>query len=395
MPMSLSDWFSRLVSRDAPRTETNQASDLTALREELGRARVLHHQPERLSGAPGVTDAARTPPDDRKLVKRIADAYRAAMSTTVGAKDSIWLGFFAEANKDTHAFLSGGDIDRIAEMLRNPAESMLFYGFDNLSAAESERRSNPGWLHWYHLFTYSNLLKLAEATGVVRLDNPEAPYQPGTEAPGVEALLRGLDEVLGFRIEFPNLFAGEMGIATSRGVASYRAVQALYQAHRIKEILDGATDAKVLEIGAGLGRTAFYTRRAGIEHYGIVDLPLTNVAQGYFLGRTLGEDSICLWGEKRAGVAIRPPASFLDGNDEYDLIVNFDSLTELAPSTAAQYFHAIAARSKQFLSINHEHNSFTVRDLYRERRLVPVSRTPCWVRRGYVEELIRFDARAS
>lgn len=267
---------------------------------------------------------------------------------------------------------------------------MLFYGFDNLSAAESPRNNDPGWRKWLHLLTYSSLLKFAESVGVRRLDNPEAPYE-NSPLPGVEELLSGLDEILGFRIEFPNPFEGEAGIATSRGVASYRAVQALYQAHRIRELTGASKDVRVLEIGAGLGRTALYACRAGIGDYTIADLPLTNVAQGYFLGRIMGEDAVRLCGESsRAKVRVAPPSAFLEGSDTYDLIVNFDSLTELSPATAHSYFKAIASRSSLFLSINHERNAFTVRDLYRERRIEPASRTPCWVRRGYVEEVMRF-----
>lgn len=391
--MSLSAWVSRLTARVPENGVIDWEIERNGLRHELGRTRVLHHQPERWSGTPGVVTTSGISPGDHALVNRVATAYQAAMSTPVGGTDSIWLDFFAKANEPTHEVLSSGDSERIAAMLRNPAESMLFYGFDNLSAAEAEQNADPGWQQWLHIFTYSNLLKLAEAVGVVRLDNPEVPYQEGAASASIEALIKGLDDVFGFQIEFPNLFAGEIGLETSRGVASYRAVQALYQAHRIRELLGGElADARVLEIGAGLGRTALYARKGGIAHYSIVDLPLTNVAQGYFLGQTLGEDAVCLWGENRAGVKITPPSAFLQGEESYDLVVNFDSLTELSPVTAAEYFDAIASRSKRFLSINHEHNSFTVRDLYRERRIVPVSRMPCWVRRGYVEELITFSS---
>ncbi len=60
-------------------------------------------------------------------------------------------------------------------------------------------------------------------------------------------------------------------------------------------------DVRVLEIGAGLGRTAYYAWRAGIRHYTIVDVPLTAVAQADFLGRTLGPEALTLAGEDAGG----------------------------------------------------------------------------------------------
>jgi hypothetical protein len=44
--------------------------------------------------------------------------------------------------------------------------------------------------------------------------------------------------------------------------------------------------------------------------------------------------------------------------------------------------------------VNHEHNAFTVRSIYRDMRNVQAWCAPCWVRRGYVEELIQFKAFA-
>jgi putative sugar O-methyltransferase len=143
----------------------------------------------------------------------------------------------------------------------------------------------------------------------------------------------------------------------------------------------------VLEIGAGLGRTAYFAQQFGLRDYTIIDLPMTNVAQGYFLGRTLGQETVSLYLEDRPGVRILPPSAFLEATDRYDLVVNVDSLTEMAPDTARAYCRAIKARAGTFLSINHEHNRFTVGDLCAELGMVADSRTPYWLRRGYVDEV--------
>ncbi len=190
-------------------------------------------------------------------------------------------------------------------------------------------------------------------------------------------------------IHFPNPYPNEVGLKTSRGVASYRAVQALYQAYRVAELLRDRPNARVLEIGGGLGRTAFYAHQFGLRDYTLIDLPMTSVAQSYFLGRVLGPDAISLFGEDRPGIRIQPPAVFLDAADRYDLVLNVDALPEMAADTATAYCQAIKARADIFLSINHEYNTLTVRELCARLSMHAESRMPYWLRRGYVDEVFR------
>jgi hypothetical protein len=240
---------------------------------------------------------------------------------------------------------------------------------------------------------YLDLLLLSEAIGARRLWNPEylaANPSHVERFPDVETLLKCIDEHIGLRVIFPNPFAGETGLSTSRGIASLRAVQSLYQAWLVASLVRG-TDSRVLEIGAGTGRTAFYARQLGITDYTIIDLPMTNVAQANFLFRALGEDTVALFGEKanRSHIRILPSTSFFNSNDKYDLVVNVDSLTEMTLDTARSYCFEIKTRAKKFLSINHEYNAFTVRNLCSKTEFPNGSRHPYWMRRGYVEELFK------
>jgi hypothetical protein len=45
-----------------------------------------------------------------------------------------------------------------------------------------------------------------------------------------------------------------------------------------------------------------------------------------------------------------------------------------------------------FLSINHERQRFTVRELFSKIGLTAASRAPYWMRRGYVEEVFLLRA---
>jgi hypothetical protein len=328
--------------------------------------------------------------DDSMLVDRIISAYRSAIKQNLGSKESFWIsGLMAEAKLSIHETLLLGHRDRVSQILRKPSETGLLFGFENFYDQALPRAVDLIDL-WEFQAPYDNLRRLAEILGAQRMENPES-YYHGVKAsiPSIDELLSGIEIAVGFPIELPNYFVGESGLGTSRGVATYRAFQAIYQAYRIAELVKGNDSARVLEIGGGLGRTAYYATKFGVRDYTMIDLPMTGVAQSYFLGRSLGEDAIQLYGESRkAGMRILPPASFFEASDKYDLILNVDSMTEMAFETASQYWQQIRERTPLFLSINHESNDFTVRDLYVASRISRVLRSPYSMRRGYIEELV-------
>lgn len=189
------------------------------------------------------------------------------------------------------------------------------------------------------------------------------------------------------RVEFPNPFPNEFGIRTSRGIASYRAIQALYQAWRLKTLSLGSKEP-IIEIGSGLGRTAFYAWRMGLQSYGIVDFPMTTVAQAPFLAHVVGADNITLPSEpsKKGCINISTPAEFAANSSPVGIVVNIDSMTEMDQSHAQTYASAIVDRARLFLSINHEFNPFRVADLPAFTD-VARQRYPYWMRKGYAEEV--------
>ena len=158
-----------------------------------------------------------------------------------------------------------------------------------------------------------------------------------------------------------------------------RAVDALYQAWRVSRLVGSRKEtARVVEIGGGLGRGAFYARAFGVRDYTLVDLPLTAVSSAYYLGRVLGPDAIVCFGEGTGDsdrrIKLLPPA------------LNVDSLPEVGRETAQRYLAEIASHARLFLSINHEAGDFTVRELLGETE--QTQRVRAWIRPGYVEELL-------
>jgi hypothetical protein len=320
--------------------------------------------------------------DPSGLIARIIAAYRASTGATTGSA-GVWDSEIFKMKRDVHDALFAVDQTAAQTLLRDPGKTNLFYGFD--MPARSMPTNDPKFA-LDGLGRYRELLLLSEVLGARRLWNSEAPTRTAA-LPDVETMMLQLDQAVGFRIDFPNPFPDEIGLVTSRGIASHRAVQALYQAARIVSLIKEKSRARIAEIGAGMGRTAYYARKIGITDYTIIDLPMSNVAQANFLGRALGPDMISLFGENRPGVRILPPGAFLEGDDHFDLVVNVDSLTEMTAETAHAYCKAIKASAGLFLSINHELNPVTVREVFAGQQLFTHSRTPYWMRNGYVEEL--------
>ena len=341
---------------------------------------------------------------DSRLVSRIATAYRLATDHFQGAGNSVWSEFSKRSHDLDQSLLARSD-EQITQILEDPIPTNLFDGYYSvirdlhLNEGSQEARKLREWA--VHQI-FECLVRLAQAIGAARLWNPERtqPEPDGKTSvrPGsVEDLLAELDKAIGRRIDFPNPIQREFGLPTSRGIASYRAPHAIYQAWRMRELLRGATKPRVLEIGAGMGRTAYYARQLGITDFTIVDLPLANVAQANFLGRVLGPEAIWLLGDpvsEQAGrIRICPPEWLATADEEFDIVLNVDSITEMDSQHAINYILEINRRAKIFLSINHEANPFSVRDLLSQCNIkARTLRYPYWLRKGYVEEVCFLDA---
>jgi hypothetical protein len=143
-------------------------------------------------------------------------------------------------------------------------------------------------------------------------------------------------------------------------------------------------------------------RRKG--SYSIVDLPLMNALQAYFLGEVYGAEALQLFGEEDTGAPIRilPPQA-LTGQEPIaaDVVFNQDSMPELNEKAAREYLAWMQDHVRGlFLSNNQEATTpvdgvaqLVVAELAAEfSGLTRIARRPSWVRRGYVEEVYRCDA---
>lgn len=359
---------------------------------------LLFHRKELLFATPDVANVTPINSDiDGQLISRIIVAYKKLNREDIG--NSMWKNFYNTYHQHIHDILINGDNASATEIFRNPAENDLFYGFDILTKSFIDSFKKKGAPLSYAKVCLDGLLRFAEAVGICPLDNKES-WNPANldNSIGTEEIIKKIDQSLAWSFSFPNPFPHEPGLYTSRGVVSYRVPQAIYQAWIINEHVKGIKNPRILEIGGGLGRTAYYAYEIGLKDYTIIDLPITSAAQTYFLGRTLGQENLILEGEDTDGlpndkIKILSPKSFLGSNQIFDLIINVDSMTEMDISVARKYWGKIKQSTKKFISINHESNPFRVKDIISDDRdNFSVQRKLYWMRYGYVEEIININS---
>lgn len=338
--------------------------------------------------------------DDAGLVARIIDAYRHAAATFEGHGDSMWASISARSAA-LHAMLLSGSVGDVTVQLRYPATHDLLSGFDEAARSiysahkAGDRAAREAWGAGVH----KRLIRLAEAVGAIPIWLQSA-ERPDDRDLTIEGLLAKLDAALGFKIDFPNPYPDEFGLKSSRGLINHRALFAIYQAWRLSAWAGGNDRARILEIGAGSGRTAYYARQLGLRDYTIIDLPLSNVAQANFLGRVLDPSALVLTNEdydaaRNDKIRIFGPAWFDASTERFDVALNADSITEMDRRRAVAYFERLANRAGIFVSINHEANPFSAAELPSFAGIAcRPTRYPYWLDDSYVEETFLFRGAA-
>jgi hypothetical protein len=350
--------------------------------------RSRHRPHERLDAKVGKTPAI--PVYDEEIVRRVIASFRGRAKTAQNDTSSIWGTLLHTKNRELLQAFDNGDEGICGAALRNPASNNLTFGMDNINLAGANLRSNENDLQSYVHLCQDNLIRLAEALGAMWLDIPNHPSWFSFASTRPDDVLYNLDRVTGTRVDFPNPFPDESGLQTDRGVCALRCIPAIYLAQRIRSLVGHLPNPRILEIGAGTGRSAYYAHRLGLKDYTVIDLPFpAGVVQGYFLLRTLGKEQVVLCGEPEhsGAVKLKDPATFFQDDQHYDLVVNMDSLTEVGVTVARDYWRKISQCCRQVFSINHEVNGFRIRDLTSPDD--HITRHPDWFRSGYVEEVIR------
>ena len=149
--------------------------------------------------------------------------------------DSVWLHISSLYHK---TFLNNvtNDKTKLKLILDNPSKYNLFYGFDNNCEFLLKR---PRKIDWYENdeLVIDKILNLAEYFSVIRHNNPEQYKGSGRFLkPSIENLIDKIEEKLSIKLKFKNVFPGDEGIETKRGILTNREIQAIYQAYKINKI---------------------------------------------------------------------------------------------------------------------------------------------------------------
>lgn len=338
-----------------------------------------------------------------QFLDRVRRSYVLAARPDATTLDSMW-SEIGKIQGPVHDALASKDNHAIRRIFADPSATDLYFGVDFIRLTGRPPDDQPNeieeWERKHEAMCRALVLQLAEAVGVRRWLPDDSELKPNyypaehIKDPDVDAVLSAVEAAIGFKFSFPNPFAREPGVETSRGLASFRALNAIYQAYRIRQELADTSNKSVLEIGPGIARTVYYSWLSRVRDYTTIDLPLGVAAQACFLGATLGPDAIWMVGDAphlAVGRIRLLPSTFALPSAKFGLVVNADSITEMGDANSALYAAWIAEHAETFLSINHEANAPTIAAL--SRRYFSRSRARrylYWLRRGWVEETFTF-----
>jgi hypothetical protein len=347
-------------------------------------------------------------PSDVELCERLIAAYRRASPEPIDNTGiaPIWSNIIGNHYQPLLAAMEKGDARSLADLLSTAFQQSFLHG---ITLADSHKEIWQSRL-WY-LKCLDDLVSLAEYLGVARTENPEqGPFGKALKD-GAEPLLDAIERASGLKLGFPTIGA-PYGIEIGQSIITMETPEHSYAALRVNAAIERNLPAEtvdrpnIVEIGAGFGGAAYrllQLRLARIGSYTIIDLPLMNALQGYFLGSVFGPDRVALYGEQplaeESQRTIRVmPTSFVNKMTErnVDLLLNENSMPEMPESTVETY---IRLAQRVVRGLFYSYNQETDRaEQGTNHVLVPavvtrvggfkrLSRDRSWVRRGYVEEV--------
>jgi hypothetical protein len=262
-------------------------------------------------------------------------------------------------------------------------------------------RKDSKYRRFVALMTKDKLVSLAEAVGAIPVENPEQGPWGASIHQSVDYLVAEIEAVLGIDISPSPIDGGLFKIHSTRAAFGERDLNALFTALSLKGILREVATPAICEIGGGSGRVAYWCSRLFSPSYTIIDLPHINVIQGYYLLRSLGQSSTVLYGEQastlRGKILVLPQLRMSAFTSRvFDVVLNQDSFPEINAAVVIDYLNSIRQSARLLYSINHESRPESpaggaqgnVPELVkRTGGFQLLSRSPYWLRKGYVAEL--------
>ncbi len=363
---------------------------------------------------PGVKLEWRTPAavseTDIRLCERLLCAYSLARNRDghESGTTGVWAFLVDTYFRELTRTLERGDPAALARLLAAMFRQDFMFGMSH--GAWAAHVESPLGARIFALKWLDSMMALAEALGVIAIENPEQRFVGHLDVrdrDAILALLHDVERLIGVEMSLPDVGAA-YGMSVEGRVIPPEMPEQLYTIMRLSDAiglyLPGRDHAslRVVEIGAGYGGVCYWLlcHLPNLARYTIVDIPPVNVLHGYFLSKALGIDKVSLFGEPAAQVTVLPACALGDVEVPCDVVLNKDSMPEM-PSDALELYLDWISRNCDgfFYSCNHE----TVPRLgeYSQRRvsagaeyvdgLHRIRRDLSWLRRGYVEEIYTTD----
>jgi hypothetical protein len=343
--------------------------------------------------------------EDLALAERLIAAYHLAADGGANRRVSpMWQENLDTKQRTLRQAVDARDPNGLAGILAVMLRREVVHGIDS-----GDLYTGRNW-RIHSLKLLDDLVSLAEYLGVVRAYSGQGTVTHAFDD-GIEQLVARIETRLGMSIGVPEGGA-PFGIRVGQSLLTLQSPEYTYVAARMRDLvatfLADRPSLSVMEIGAGYGGTAGFAIRlmAGImERYTIIDLPEMNVLQGYYLSKALGAESVALFGEPETRARVRVlPTHAMGDCPQVDILFNENSMPEIPADAVKEYMEWGAQNvTGLFFSYNHEsltsERQFAVVTVPEVLEQVPgyrrVSRTPSWVRPGYVEEVYLTGARAA
>lgn len=348
--------------------------------------------------------------EDVVLCERLLAAYSKATETDLPTSDSvskIWSTMLARYGKLISA-LDAANAELLATTLSSMFKEAFLYGIASADQypGSQTRIGSRIWSQKY----LEDVVGLAEYLGVVRTECPQQGVLGYAFKDGLEELIRKIEAAIGISIGFPEIGAA-YGIKIGDSLITFESPEHIYVALRVNEAIDThlrperAAQPHLVEIGAGFGGTAHWLLkiRPTIESYTIIDLPIINVLQGYFLAQSFGASKVSFFGEGKTagtppkGIRVWPTHALGSIDDKgVDVLINQNSMPEI-PEHVVENYLGLAKNKVAGIFYSYNQEAFSpVENI--PQVLVPeavariggfkrLTRNYSWMRRGYVEEV--------
>jgi len=346
--------------------------------------------------------------DDLLLCERLLAAYHLAASDRAELSkrtSELWAKSIELHYGKLTAALESRNPDQLAAILASMFREGFVYGLASGDLVEHSF-SKIGSKIW-SLKYQDNVVALAEYLGVVRAESTQQGVKVYGLKDGLDAVVAKIDEVIGNSVDFPDVGA-PYGVQANHALITMEHPEHIYVALRIhnaiRDYLSERNGKKLdlMEIGAGVGDLAYWIvklQRIAVHTYTIIDLPIVNVMQGYFLSKALGASKVSLYGEpaREGAVMCVLPTVAIDSmaDRDFDVLINQNSMPEMSEQIVENYIRFAKSHvSGIFFSYNHEAYSLVYGKpqvlvpevIARVKGFQRLSRNTSWVRSGYVEE---------